>query len=130
MVTPSQSLEDLLSSLEKKCEAATPGPWQAERYDADNGYIHYSVNDERMAQVAFCHQDMHPKTFRKDAEFIASCNPSTVKKLIAALRVADNALARFDVVLRRDVSGVVYASAPDTTEARSRIREILNVKND
>lgn len=65
-------MKPLLDKAKKLAEAATPGPWVPERYDADNGYIHFSVNDTRMKQVAFCHEDMHPKTYRADAAFIAA----------------------------------------------------------
>ena len=65
------NLPTLLSKAKELGEKATPAPWTPERYDADNGYIHFSVNDTEMQQVAFCHEDMHPKTYRKDAAFIA-----------------------------------------------------------
>lgn len=88
------NLQTKLEEMRKRCEAATPGSWAIERYDADNGYIHFSVNDQEMQQVAFCHEDMHPKTYRADAAFIASARQD-MPALISALEVCLGALEEF-----------------------------------
>ena len=90
-MTPLQKLLSTVSELEKLEAAATPGPWSTERYDADNGYIHFSVNDSEMQQIAFCHEDMHPKTYRKDAALIAA-SKNSIPALCSAIRLMGEAL--------------------------------------
>ena len=84
-MTPQAYLLTRIEELEKLERAATPVPWETERYDSDNGYIHFSVNDSKMRQVCFCHEDMHPKTYRKDASLIAQSRNS-LPGILRALR--------------------------------------------
>lgn len=85
-------LKTLRQTLRDLAPRATPGQWVTERCDADNGYIHFSVNDSEMRQVAFCHEDIHPKTYRADAMLIALSNPENILALLTALETAEAAL--------------------------------------
>lgn len=142
MVTP--TLEALLASLEKKADAACPGPWDNRSPNTlDNSAKPRFIWCE-YGFIAECIGISLVDTNTKNAEFIAAANPATVKKLIAALRVADEKLGvainylhwRTDDLCGDDLVGDgrltqnFNARVRELEEARSRIREILNVKND
>jgi len=61
-----------LKQMRELVDKATPGEWSTHRFDSESGHIHISVEDAKMQQVAFCHEDIHPKTYKADAKFIAA----------------------------------------------------------
>ena len=90
-MNPTEQIRKRIKELRELGEKATPGPWVTERFDSDNGYIHFSVNDAEMQQVCFCHEDMHPKTYRHDANLIAASRTAlplaleVIEELVGAL---------------------------------------------
>lgn len=144
-------LHELLNELEKKADAATPGPWQCrfvklnETWPDGQQYVTIAA-----AGPLYKVDKIH--LVGNDMEFIASCNPETVKKLISALRVADGALSFYadidswderwndhgyfdgycyDVITNKDTrtNGSLHPiGGKRSIEARNRIREIFEVK--
>lgn len=82
----SSSLEALLSDLEAKAGAATPGPWEfSSSLDKRRGAI--TCPKQKISPLAEYDPEDGYATGRADSyAFIASCNPETVKRLIAIIR--------------------------------------------
>jgi len=123
------SLQDLLSDLEKKADAATPGPWGSFRaFIPTDGEYDYCIaadqeNKKHVIAEVFgrTSQTNRPNAFAT-SEYIAAANPATVKKLIAALRVADEDLnSAHNISQEPKLRNFLQ-------ESRSRIRDILEIK--
>lgn len=84
------NLEKLLSELEAKSRAAPSGKW---RWDSGNVQVEREVDRLAIANVATTN-DLSGEDYGKClpwhwdqvGEFIATCNPSTIERLISIIR--------------------------------------------
>lgn len=103
------SLEKLLSELEEKAKAATKGPWHGENLpEAIRWY-------RKMG-----HTRTAPKT-SNDGDFIATCNPSTVERLIAIIRLQREFIQYAGIVFRGRGDKYMAALAADSLVNVERI---------
>lgn len=79
-----------VDEIEKRLNAATPGPWSIHRSDQDGGDIDFVVESPRMKAVAYCQEFAIP-TCKLNAEFIAHA-PVDIAKLIKAHKIMVEAL--------------------------------------
>lgn len=101
---------DILNTIRKRLDAATPGPWQA---IIDEDLSHHCTENCRRGQVVYDTDiSVVMESSAKDAEFIAASR-TDLDKLEKALRVAIDALSGY--------SDSIYAIT-----ALSEIEVILN----
>lgn len=74
------------TELRKLAEAATPGPWECERHDMDDGSISFEVwnqSNKHYGRISTFNDEYDNKNSRCNAAFIAVANPETVLALLA-----------------------------------------------
>lgn len=83
-------LESLLTEIEKRASAATPGPWTAHdnhgtRYVSNGKDGKFAKFDNRVCEAVF---NLHLSGDNKNAnmDFIATLNPATALKLVAIIK--------------------------------------------
>jgi len=110
------TLEELLSDLEKKADAATE-KWVCR--ERGHGIMReFEITEDKCGGILF--RSTSYGKMREDAEFIGALNPEQVKKLIAALVVAEGAMECNESFHR--LGGIDDC---EPCKARKSMREIL-----
>jgi predicted ArsR family transcriptional regulator len=106
-----------LDELGRLAQAATPGPWEAsEHQDGDWGV---SVTDDQGELYVAVHQARPGARFMADAAFIASCNPETVRALVAVVRAQGAMLRRLEWAVDWSRFGIASNHCPVCGNERS-----------
>nr|WP_270480009.1 ead/Ea22-like family protein [Klebsiella pneumoniae] len=113
-------ITELAQSLKAAAEKATPGPWGVAR----DGKTLVSNQSHPIATVSDAmHRMLADGSTGKDAEFIALANPANVKRLVEALKKAQQQTTESENRVRKQ-NRHICELFDDNTALRQRISEL------